>query len=43
MPDSSAISPLGTFLKALNEEKIRFILIGMMAAIRQGAPLMTRT
>ena len=41
MPDSSAISPLGTFLKALNEEKIRFILIGMMAAIRQGAPLMT--
>lgn len=41
MPDQSAISPLGAFLKALDEEKIPFILIGMMAAIRQGAPLMT--
>ena len=34
-------SPLGTFLKALHKERIRFILIGAMAAIEQGAPLMT--
>lgn len=41
MPDKPAISALGAFVKALDEEKIRFILIGMMAAIEQGAPLMT--
>jgi hypothetical protein len=34
-------SPLGAFLKALREEKIDTILIGAMAAIAQGAPLMT--
>jgi len=41
MPPQSPISPLGAFLKALREEKIDCILIGMMAAIEQGAPLMT--
>ncbi|HZO86166.1 MAG TPA: SMI1/KNR4 family protein [Verrucomicrobiae bacterium] len=41
MPNQSAISALGAFLKALEEEKIPCILIGMMAAIEQGAPLMT--
>jgi len=34
-------SPLGAFLKALAEESIDCILIGAMAAIQQGAPLMT--
>jgi hypothetical protein len=34
-------SPLGAFLKALHEQEIKFILIGAMAAIEQGAPLMT--
>jgi hypothetical protein len=33
--------PLGAFLKALRAEGIDCILIGNMAAIRQGAPLMT--
>jgi hypothetical protein len=33
--------PLGAFLKALKAEGIDFILIGAMAAIEQGAPLMT--
>jgi hypothetical protein len=41
MPLQSQDSPLGAFLKALREEKIEFILIGAMAAIEQGAPLMT--
>ncbi len=41
MPSCSPISPLGAFLKALDEEEIDAILIGMMAAILQGAPLMT--
>src|SRR5262245_15495505 len=41
MPVKSQDSPLGAFLKALAEEKIDFILIGAMAAIAQGAPLMT--
>src|SRR2546426_3220747 len=41
MPLQSQDSPLGAFLKALREEGIDFILIGAMAAIRQGAPLMT--
>jgi hypothetical protein len=34
-------SPLGTFLAALRKAHIDCILIGNMAAIRQGAPLMT--
>ncbi len=41
MPLQSQNSPLGAFLKALREEKIDSILIGAMAAIEQGAPLMT--
>jgi len=41
MPNQPAISPLGAFLKALREEEIPCILIGSMAAIEQGAPLMT--
>src|SRR5438045_8560466 len=41
MPLQSQDSPLGSFLKALRQERIDFILIGAMAAIEQGAPLMT--
>ena len=41
MPLQSENSPLGAFLAALREEGIDCILIGAMAAIRQGAPLMT--
>ncbi|MBM3883616.1 MAG: hypothetical protein FJ387_28575 [Verrucomicrobia bacterium] len=41
MPSQPQNSPLGTFLKALREEEIDCILIGAMAAIAQGAPLMT--
>src|SRR5437899_7007234 len=41
MPLQSQDSPLGDFLKALDEEGIDCILIGAMAAIEQGAPLMT--
>jgi hypothetical protein len=41
MPDQPTVGTLGAFLEALEEEKIRCILIGMMAAIEQGAPLMT--
>jgi hypothetical protein len=41
MPVKPPDSPLGTFLKALREEHLACILIGAMAAIRQGAPLMT--
>jgi hypothetical protein len=41
MPLQRQNSPLGAFLKALREEKIDCILIGAMAAIEQGAPLMT--
>ena len=41
MPLQSQSSPLGAFLEALREEKIDCILIGAMAAIEQGAPLMT--
>ena len=41
MPLQPQDSPLGAFLKALREEKIDCILIGAMAAIQQGAPLMT--
>ena len=41
MPDQPAVGALGAFLEALEEEKIPCILIGMIAAIEQGAPLMT--
>ena len=41
MPLQSQDSPLGAFLKALRQERIDCILIGAMAAIEQGAPLMT--
>ena len=41
MPLQPQDSPLGAFLKALGAEKIDCILIGAMAAIEQGAPLMT--
>jgi hypothetical protein len=41
MPPQPPDRPLGAFLKALQEEGIDCILIGAMAAIRQGAPLMT--
>ena len=41
MPHRTSQRPLGDFLQALREEKIDCILIGMMAAIHQGAPLMT--
>src|SRR5438128_4962442 len=41
MPLQPEDSSLGAFLKALREEKIKCILIGAMAAIEQGAPLMT--
>jgi hypothetical protein len=34
-------SPLGAFLKSLQQEKIDCILIGAMAAVEQGAPLAT--
>ena len=41
MPAKPPDSPLGAFIAALREAKIDCILIGSMAAIRQGAPLMT--
>src|SRR5437868_4568558 len=41
MSSQPAHSPLGAFLKALKQEQIEFILIGAMAAIQHGAPLMT--
>ena len=41
MPIRHPKRPLGAFLKALHKEKIDFILIGAMAAIEQGAPIMT--
>jgi hypothetical protein len=41
MPLQPQDGPLGAFLKALGEERIDCILIGAMAAIEQGAPLMT--
>ena len=41
MPHQPPDRPLGAFLKALREEKTRCILIGSMAGIAQGAPLMT--
>ncbi len=36
-----ANGPLGAFLEALAEARIPAIMIGSMAAIAQGAPLMT--
>lgn len=41
MPPQPPNRPLGAFLAALREAHIDCILIGNMAAIRQGAPLMT--
>ena len=41
MPLQPQDSPLGAFLTALHADEIEFILIGAMAAIEQGAPLMT--
>ena len=41
MPLQSQDSPLGAFLKTLCAERIDCILIGAMAAVQQGAPLMT--
>jgi hypothetical protein len=41
MPNQSPLSPLGEFLQALDQQKIPSILIGMMAAVEQGAPLAT--
>ncbi len=41
MPTQPPDSPLGAFLKALSEEEIDFMLIGMMAAVIQGAPMAT--
>ncbi len=41
MPSQPTDSALRAFLEALREEGIKHILIGAMAAIRQGAPLMT--
>ncbi len=41
MPDQHSDSPLGAFLAALREAQIRCILIGGMAAVRQGVPITT--
>jgi hypothetical protein len=41
MPSQPQNSPLGAFLASLKEAQIDCILVGAMAAIRQGAPLMT--
>jgi hypothetical protein len=41
MPPQPPSSPLGAFLAALSEAQIQCILIGAMAAVRQGAPLTT--
>jgi hypothetical protein len=41
MPSEPPNRPLGAFLAALRDAQIGCILIGNMAAIRQGAPLMT--
>jgi hypothetical protein len=41
MPHQSQVGSLGAFLKALRAEQIDCILIGMMAAVEQGAPLTT--
>jgi hypothetical protein len=41
MPIQPQDSPLGAFLTALRAERIDCILVGAMAAVEQGAPLMT--
>jgi hypothetical protein len=41
MPTQFPDSALGAFVAAIREEDIPSILIGSMAAIQQGAPLMT--
>jgi hypothetical protein len=41
MPLQPQVSPLGAVLTALRAEGIDCILLGAMAAIEQGAPLMT--
>ncbi len=41
MPPQPPSSPLGSFLAALREAQIKCILIGGMAAVRQGAPVTT--
>ena len=41
MPNQPPFSALGEFIQALDQEKIPSILIGMMAAVEQGAPLST--
>jgi hypothetical protein len=41
MPPQPPSSPLGAFLAALREAQIQCVLIGAMAAVRQGAPITT--
>jgi len=41
MPNQPRNRPLGQFIKALRQEGINCILIGMMAAVRQGATATT--
>jgi len=41
MPTQPPFRALGEFIQALEREKIPLILIGMMAAVEQGAPLST--
>lgn len=41
MRNKRKVRALGAFLKALRTEKVDVILIGMMAAVEQGAPLST--
>ena len=41
MGDASSLSPLAQLAQALREEKTRFIVVGMTAAILQGAPSTT--
>lgn len=41
MPDQRPNSPLGAFLAALRQAQIKCILIGGMAAVRQGVPITT--
>lgn len=41
MPNQPPVSPFVEFLQALEKEGVRSILIGMMAAVEQGAPCST--
>lgn len=41
MPNQPPVSPFVEFLQALEAEGVRSILIGMMAAVEQGAPCST--